>query len=144
MHDLQVIVERRWQSHPCNVHEARAATRDFVDRYAADLTDLIELAIGEACANAVEHGSPRGDENSFILRCLIAARPHRLVFEVHDEGTEFLPDAAALRQTPDLTAEGGRGLFLIRSIMDDVALETSEQGFTVRMMKAFAPIDGAG
>ncbi|MCW3059229.1 MAG: histidine kinase [Capsulimonas sp.] len=141
MHDLQVIVERRWKSHPCNVHEARAATRAFVDHYAADLTDLIELAIGEACANAVEHGSPQGEENFFVLRCLIAVQTHLLIFEVLDEGTEFSLKENTPEKMPDLTAEGGRGLFLIRSIMDNVALEASGDGLTVRMIKAFVPAD---
>ncbi|MEO7715040.1 MAG: ATP-binding protein [Capsulimonas sp.] len=141
MHDLQVIVERRWKSHPCNVHEARAATRAFVDDYAADLTDLIELAIGEACANAVEHGSPQGEENFFVLRCLIAVQTHQLIFEVLDEGTEFSLKENTPEKMPDLTAEGGRGLFLIRSIMDNVALEASGDGLTVRMIKAFVPAD---
>ena len=110
-----------------------------MDNYAADLTDLIELAIGEACANAVEHGSPRGEDNFFILRCLIAVTTRQLIFEVCDEGTEFSLKENTPEKMPDLNAEGGRGLFLIRSIMDNVALENSVGGLTVRMVKAFAP-----
>jgi anti-sigma regulatory factor (Ser/Thr protein kinase) len=58
MPNPELIVEHHWQSCPGNVQQAREAARSVLHRYAAAEADLLELAIGEACANAVEHGSP--------------------------------------------------------------------------------------
>jgi anti-sigma regulatory factor (Ser/Thr protein kinase) len=131
------IVERRWISHPANVHFARAAIRDFVRRYyAGDSLDMIELAIGEACANAVEHGSPHGQRNTFTVRCGLSPERTDMVFEVEDEGEDFpLNRLRSLDPVPDLVSEGGRGLYLMNEIMDQVALLSSRRGVIVRMTK---------
>ncbi|MGO8673431.1 MAG: ATP-binding protein [Capsulimonadaceae bacterium] len=134
MSENDFLVERRWISHPGNVHFARAVIRDFVSNYAADVTDLIELAIGEACANAVEHGSPSGDGNYFTVRCGLS-NAESLVFEVEDEGENAGIKNMPMVHTPDLESEGGRGLFLINNIMDDVSLLSSSRGLIVRMTK---------
>jgi anti-sigma regulatory factor (Ser/Thr protein kinase) len=130
------LVEKRWNSHPSNVHCAREAVRHAL-RNLADplLIDLIELAIGEACANAVEHGSPHGERSEFLLRCLFSDETH-LVFEVEDEGADFAVSDLPLHTIPDLYSEGGRGLFLINQIMDHVAIHRTEIGLSVRMTKA--------
>jgi anti-sigma regulatory factor (Ser/Thr protein kinase) len=128
-------VERRWNSQPCNIHYAREAIRDFLSRFAVDSIDLIELAIGEACANAVEHGSPAGSLNQFTVRCGVVPERGEMIFEVEDEGYAFPLLKLNMKRTPDLESEGGRGLFLIKQIMDDVALLTSSQGCVIRMTK---------
>jgi anti-sigma regulatory factor (Ser/Thr protein kinase) len=129
------MVERRWNSKPCNIHFARQAIRDFVALYAVDSIDLIELAIGEACANAVEHGSPAGSLNQFTVRCGVRPEFGEIIFEVEDEGYAFPHAKLTSKRTPDLESEGGRGLFLINQIMDDVALLDSHRGCVLRMTK---------
>jgi serine/threonine-protein kinase RsbW len=131
-----ILVEKRWHSHPSNVHCAREAIRHALQDLADPLQiDLIELAIGEACANAVEHGSPHGERSEFILRCLLSDTT-LLVFEVEDEGAEFQISDLPIAALPDLHAEGGRGLFLINQIMDHVAIRRTEMGLSVRMTKS--------
>jgi anti-sigma regulatory factor (Ser/Thr protein kinase) len=101
--------------------------------------DLVELAVGEACANAVEHGAPNGILSQFILRCYKNDSEPAVIFEVTDEGADFpLPDEWN-QQTPDLFSEGGRGLFLISQIMDDFARLPDSRGLTVRMTKSLEP-----
>lgn len=135
-----LLVEKRWSSHPSNVQHAREtvreALRELPDR---SQIDLIELAIGEACANAVEHGSPSGERNQFVLRCFISDNTG-LVFEVEDEGSEFALTNLSLSKIPDLYSEGGRGLFLINQIMDQVAIIRTKLGLNVRMTKLLAGI----
>lgn len=135
MSTSQLVAEHRWRSHPSNVQQAREAAREIISCYAREEADLIELAIGEACANAVEHGSPRGDSNIFILRCFVLADSSQLVFEVEDEGCEFALTNVSLSCIPDLYSEHGRGLFLINAIMDEVALQSTPRGLNIRMSK---------
>jgi anti-sigma regulatory factor (Ser/Thr protein kinase) len=140
INNQSVLIERRWNCHPCNVHSAREITRNFVRQFDADQADLIELAIGEACANAVEHGAPEGPHSCFTLRCIAAMDPCQMIFEVEDEGTEFALTNISLGHIPDLEQEGGRGLFLINSIMDEVRLQSSSNGLLIRMVKQFSPV----
>ncbi len=135
MPDPELIVECCWRSRPGNVQQARAAARDVIHRFVTDEADLLELAIGEACANAVEHGSPRGDSSEFFLRCFVAPDRSALVFEVEDEGHEFDLSGLPLSGLPDQYCEHGRGLFLIKAIMDEVALCSTQRGLSVRMSK---------
>jgi len=135
MPHARTIVERRWKSHPGNVHYARVAFREAILPYVRDEIDLIELAIGEACANAIEHGSPEGTANSFTVRCSFEPEWRAIVIEVVDEGAAFDFSSMVPGNAPDLTSEGGRGLFLIHQIMDEVALQQVAQGMMVRMVK---------
>jgi anti-sigma regulatory factor (Ser/Thr protein kinase) len=132
---MRTVIERRWSSHPVNVHHARVVIREVARRYVDEDIDMVELAIGEACANAIEHGSPCGEENTFLVRCLIAPEQKCVIFEVEDEGADFSIKDLSLGHVPDSTSEGGRGLFLINQIMDEVALHNSPTGLMVRMVK---------
>ena len=134
MIDNCLLVESRWRSQPANVQHARESIREVL-RTVSDPEEagLIELAVGEACANAVEHGSPAGPRNEFVLRCRLAGP--RLVLEVEDEGRGTDPANLPMAGTPCLLAERGRGLFMIRQIMDDVSVLHSVKGVTVRMTK---------
>jgi anti-sigma regulatory factor (Ser/Thr protein kinase) len=135
-----LLVEKRWNSHARNVQSARETVRDILHSWHDPLEiDLIELAIGEACANAIEHGSPRGVQNEFVLRCF-AADGTELVFEVEDEGVGFAVTDQTLSHMPDLNSEGGRGLFLINQIMDQVAIRRTNRGLSVCMTKLLSPL----
>ena len=46
-----------------------------------------------------------------------------------------MPASLTLSGVPDLEAEGGRGLFLIRQIMDGVSIQRVAGGLSVRMTK---------
>lgn len=138
MVEITLLVEKRWRSDAGNVQAARETVREILlSRHDSLETDLIELAIGEACANAIEHGSPRGPHNEFILRCF-AADGTEIIFEVEDEGYGFASAQRKLSQMPDLESEGGRGLFIINQIMDQVAIRRTPHGLNVRMTKSLS------
>jgi len=93
----------------------------------------IELALREALANAVVHGSRQDPAKKVEVRCF--CQPDRgMLLLVEDEGAGFDP-----KEVPDPTqAERvfethGRGLFLIRRTMDRVRF--SRSGRRVTMVK---------
>lgn len=135
MPHMRTVLEQRWSSRPVNVHHARAVIREALRRFAHDDIDMIELAIGEACANAIEHGSPCGEDNTFLVRCMIAPEQKSVIFEVEDEGADFNLKGLSMTHVPDSTSEGGRGLYLINQIMDEVAVHNSSTGLMLRMIK---------
>lgn len=140
MPDRYLLLDKHWPSKPANVQFARMALRTVTCAIAAEAADLIELAVGEACANAIEHGSPSGSANEFALRCLVSPRKGKLVIEVEDQGSKA--DISRLRafDLPAAESEGGRGLFLIHQIMDEVQIDKSGKGVRIRMSKAIPPV----
>ena len=83
-----------------------------------------KLAVSEAVANAIEHGTPC--EGTVLLR--ITSGPDELSFEVHDCGG-FSVDWS--RRDP--LSERGRGLPLMAALVDEVDLKPGPGGTVVRL-----------
>lgn len=98
---------------------------------ASDVFDL-KVAVGEACANAIEHGSPHGKQNNIQIICSFANQC--LEIEVLDEGI-FKPRFPAFDSQLNYR---GRGIPFMLALMDEVEIKESEQGTTVRLVKCKA------
>lgn len=90
----------------------------------ADANDVL-LAVGEAAANAVEHAYGRDRPGRAHLAA--AADGHRITVEVRDEGAWLAPSG------DDITR--GRGILIMRSVMDEVDVATTRSGTVVTMSK---------
>ena len=66
-----------------------------------------------------------------------AHNPDELVIRVEDEGEGFDPEEIADPLAPEnILKSSGRGIFLIRSFMDDVQLQRGHtRGMEIRMVK---------
>ena len=100
------------------------------------LADL-KLAVTEACGNAVRHAYPSGDGPVSVA---FVSHPDRLELIVQDEGAGL--DTAELDEPPqDLAriapAEGGMGMAIIRTIVDELEIAESPggRGTTLHMTK---------
>ena len=92
-----------------------------------------ELAVQEAVANAVLHGC--GGDPSKTVRCQVSRDAEgRVLIVVSDPGPGFdissLPDP---RLEENLHRDHGRGIYLIRQLMDEV--EFQRNGSEIRMWK---------
>jgi anti-sigma regulatory factor (Ser/Thr protein kinase)/putative methionine-R-sulfoxide reductase with GAF domain len=85
-------------------------------------TQAITLACGEACANAIEHAYPPGPA-SFELT--VTAADGAIALVVRDHGDWRSPRGE----------HRGRGLELMRKIMDDLEVERMDDGTEIRMRK---------
>lgn len=91
----------------------------------------IKVALGEALANAIRHGSPPEGDNR--IRVDVFAYEDRVVLEVLDSGAGF--DGTHLG-SDDLYAPDGRGIMFMRALMDRVEYDVSPFGGTlVRLVK---------
>lgn len=107
---------------PCNLTEARVATRilsSFLAEQGLDEMELFncELCLAEACNNAVQHVGPGGADRPITAEAICHASGVELRVTDHTPGIDLGPRAA--RITPD--REHGRGLFIIQSMMDEVS-----------------------
>ncbi|HEY6247867.1 MAG TPA: ATP-binding protein [Pyrinomonadaceae bacterium] len=119
------------------VATAAAAVADFVTRsgVSEDAAFGIDMAVREAVTNAVVHGNSQDERK--IVDIVLKSSPEAVEISVHDQGPGFNPN-----EVPDPTAEenllktSGRGIFFMRSFMDEVHwFLPPEGGTTVRMLK---------
>jgi len=120
-----------------SVAAAAAAVAEFMSRslIGEDAAFGIDMAVREAVTNAVIHGNKQDEAKTVDLT--LKSSPDAVEIIVHDQGAGFNPT-----EVPDPTKEenilktSGRGIFFMRSFMDEVSwLIRPEGGTTVRMLK---------
>lgn len=120
--DLSIDADLRW------LRQAREwaerAAQEF--GFGSDHCYQVKLAMSEAVANAIQHGSVSTEDPIHI-----SARATRdsLIFEVRDTGVYKEPG-----EPPEMS-ERGRGLVLVALVMDEVELAPGEKGSVLRFVK---------
>jgi PAS domain S-box-containing protein len=104
---------------------SRAALRSWLARAGVEPDQIqdVLIATGEAVANAIEHGHR---ERAGVVTLRAAAVVDRLQVTVTDTGVWKTP-----REIADISR--GRGLTLMRGLMEDFTIHSDEAGTTVHM-----------
>lgn len=121
-------------SHPRWIRLIRQAVLEYARQSGFDSRDshAITLAVGEAVGNVIKHAYKGRVDREFTVVC--RADGEELEILIRDDGEPFDPGAA-----PDLPPEelraGGRGLYLMRTIMDELHYGRENGSNVVRMKK---------
>ena len=112
-----------------------------------DSLHWVSVAIRESVINAIKHGN-RNDTGKRVFvefETVTRADVPELAIRIRDQGEGFDPEQVANPLDPEnLLKSSGRGIFLIRSFMDDVQLRRApEGGMEIRMVKKVQPADGS-
>jgi serine/threonine-protein kinase RsbW len=106
-----------------------------VDKYAGDRETLayhINLVLTEAMVNAIKYANSGDPEK--LVHILINISDDELIIKVFDKGQGF-----DINSIPPPNFEGledrGRGIFLIRSLMDSVCYKKTRGGNVLEMSK---------
>src|SRR5690606_14967406 len=99
----------------------------------------VGVAVRESVINAMKHGN-RGDDRKLVtveFSLVPEDDGTNLVILVKDQGEGFEPEAVADPLAPDnILTSSGRGIFFMRSFMDEVDwYRAPEGGMEVRMVK---------
>jgi PAS domain S-box-containing protein len=130
---------------PSRIRDVRSFISEFLTdlRAPLDVASEIVLAAGEAAGNAVKYGRKESVQGEVRVRCVVQGV--NIQITIADDGPGFeISDEPAMGQ-PDPLAAGGRGLFLMRELMDEVDIDSSPEGTTVTLTRqAFekAPLPG--
>jgi serine/threonine-protein kinase RsbW len=115
---------------------------DYIGRMAGlddEALHWVGVAVRECVVNAIKHGN-QNDESKRVVVEFSPVPPHdpeELVIRVEDEGEGFDPDELPDPLAPEnILRSSGRGIFLIRSFMDEVKLQRGQhRGMEIRMVK---------
>jgi len=115
-------IDLAFPARPESSPQLRRALRAFLEKLKLDVKriDDVLLATGEAAGNAIEHAY-RGSNGSLHLRAFLDGR--HLVVEVRDSGSWRLGG----------DPERGRGLGIMRALVDRVSIESTNNGTSVRL-----------
>ena len=128
-HDVPETVERSLDSTLESVDSAEELALGIAQRAGFDDDDLMKIgmAVRESMVNAVVHGNRYNAHKK--VRFSVGHNAERFTVRVADEGEGFevesLPDPLA---PENLMRTSGRGIFLIRSFMDEFDIRRSEGG----------------
>jgi serine/threonine-protein kinase RsbW len=127
------VVELDVPSAPEYVSIVRRAVEGIARRMEFDEVQIedLKLAVGEACTNAVRHGCPSDELQHIAVRCTVenGGLCVEIRNDIRDCNIPSVPDQ------PDVTREGGFGLYLIRKLMDEVDIVWEPETAVVKMFK---------
>ena len=99
-----------------------------------DAMHNLSVALRESMVNAIKHGNRFEDAKRVHVEFTFASKT--LEVEVRDEGPGFDPGGVLDPLAPEnLLKADGRGIFFMRSFMDDVSYAFPEGGGTVVRMR---------
>jgi serine/threonine-protein kinase RsbW len=122
----------RIPSLPDNIRIVESFIDNARDKFSFDddIYGNIMIAVTESVNNAIIHGNKQDKEKNVDLALEVA--DNNIKFTIRDEGEGFdfahLPDPTA---PENLLKVGGRGIFLIQNLADEVAFE--DNGRTIRL-----------
>lgn len=101
-----------------------------------ELTGALQIAVIEAGTNAIQHGNVFAEDKAVTFD--FSVDPSGVVVEVEDHGSGFDPNRVQdPTDTSALLNPHGRGLYLMRSLVDEVTFETRpDHGTRVRLRKS--------
>jgi serine/threonine-protein kinase RsbW len=100
-----------------------------------DATADIAISVSEAVNNAILHGNKADEKKNVTILAKQGAR--QLTIWVRDEGASFCLEEVCNPLDPkNLTRCNGRGIFILRALMDEVTFHCAPGGGTeVKMVK---------
>lgn len=115
-------------AHAAYYRELREFVRCGAERagLGQDCTFDLLIAVSEAAANAIEHGSPLGSGNRVELSWQFSRGRFEVVIRDQGRFQEWRP--------PELDGLGGRGIFLMQALVDEMTFHTTSEGTVVQLV----------
>src|SRR4029079_19411202 len=115
-----------------NIELVQVVLNDSLERMGVDgeARYWVDIAVREAVANAIKHGNAQDPAKR--VRVDAGIEGDMLVIRIEDEGRGFDPALLGDPRDPEnLLKPSGRGIFYMRSFMDDIVYGSRPEGGTV-------------
>jgi serine/threonine-protein kinase RsbW len=125
-------------------HAEQNATRIATELgFGEDEVMQISMAVREGAVNAVLHGNAYAPDKKVTLA--FERTPRGLVITIRDQGKGINLNEIPNPLAPEnLLKTSGRGIFLMRSFMDEVEIRPSQTGTEVKLIKHVRGANAAG
>ncbi|MDD2309068.1 MAG: ATP-binding protein [Desulfuromonadaceae bacterium] len=132
--DIRVPIHTRYLRMIGRIGEEVARETDCPEEIRETLPNLLAIVLTEGVVNAIKHAHSADPEGDLHVRINVSKKD--LVVRIYDTGIGFDLDAVP---PPSLTSNGleekGRGIFIIRSLMDTVKYIRSDDANVLEMRK---------
>lgn len=124
----EILFEKEYPSElnlvPEIQNEVKKAIKKFVP---TERLDAIILGVSEAVYNSIKHGNKSDRKKKIFI--LIEKDEETITISILDEGEGFdfskIPDPT---ESENILKESGRGIFIIRNVVDNLNYEFTEHG----------------
>ena len=137
MTEQQIEFRATIQSNPKNIGKVESFLKKVNKSIHLDEIQFHKLMVSmtEAVNNAIVHGNKSDPTKRVLMKC--EHLPGWLLFIIEDQGRGFRIDAVANPlKKKNLLKESGRGIFLMRTLMDKVEFQQTAGGLEVRLWLA--------
>lgn len=115
----------------------REVTETIATRMGFSASDVknMKVVVDEASSNAIRHAKPKDSKDNKVV-ITFTVEPAKLVISIRDKGKGFKPKEVKPSIEGLIEMEGGRGIFLMENLVDEVHYNTGlRRGTTVRLTK---------
>jgi len=123
-------------TNPDYVGIIRLATSGVANKvgFSVDEIEDIKVAVSEACTNAIRHS----EVNNFLIEFKLLQ--NGLCIEIKDQGKGYDIDSI---EAVDLSnpKEGGLGIYIIKTLMDEVEIDSRDGKGTIIKMTKYLGVD---
>ena len=132
-YSLTISSERSSIENAVTLAEKVAAEMNLID----EESDNLAISVSEAVANAIIHGN-KLDKNKKV-KISIFVKNNRVTVKVKDQGSGFEPKKLKNPIEPEnISKEFGRGVFILRNLMDTVDFNFTKSGTEVIFSKNYS------
>ncbi|MBN2000499.1 ATP-binding protein [candidate division KSB1 bacterium] len=123
-------------SKPENIHIVEQETEKIARKigFCEDDLDSLAISVTEVVANAIMHGNGKDASKKVYIEFIYSKK--QIEIHVRDEGIGFNPEGIANPLEPEnLFKESGRGIFIVKTLMDDVSYKFHSSGTEIILLK---------
>jgi len=115
------------------IGESVVSELDLSPAHRERLCQNVNMVLTEALVNAITHANATDPDK--VVHIHISASKHELLIKVYDQGKGFPLNLISPPTCPDPLNEHGRGIFIIRTLMDSVDYQKAKGGNVLIMKK---------
>lgn len=103
-------------------------------RFEESTIDDLSIATTELFNNAIHHGNDNDETKKVFLK--FKSNGKQLTISIRDQGDGFSPESLKDPLAPEnLLADSGRGIYLVKMLMDEIEFNNSQSGCEVIIRK---------
>jgi serine/threonine-protein kinase RsbW len=123
-------------SEPTEIHTVEEELEKFCHAVGLKEDDIENFGIAttEMVNNAIRHGNNQQSDKKVYVT--FEKQPAKMIVTVQDSGTGFIPEEVADPLAPEnILKDSGRGIFIVKTLMDEVRFNITDQGTKVVLIK---------